>query len=70
MQNYQIRTAGSISKEIRGLNAKNWVDLQILLYCAGLRVVFGKPRDSLTKMPGRTGTRGFHLLDHDPAAQI
>jgi hypothetical protein len=33
-------TAGSISKEFRCLNAKNWADLQLLSNCAGLQVGF------------------------------
>jgi hypothetical protein len=28
-------------------------------------LISNKPRDSLTKTPGLTGTRGFHPLDHD-----
>jgi hypothetical protein len=32
--------AGSIFKKLRGLNAKNWADLQILSSGAGLRVGF------------------------------
>ena len=38
MQKLQLWTAGSISKEPRGLNVKNWAELQLLLNCSGLRV--------------------------------
>jgi hypothetical protein len=43
---------GSISKELRGLNAKNRTDLQILLNGVDCGLVQGKLRDSLAKRLG------------------
>ena len=37
MQKLQLWTAGYISKELMGLNIKNWAELQLLLNCSGPR---------------------------------
>jgi hypothetical protein len=50
MQKHRGWTAGSISKESRGLNTKDWADLQILLNGAGLRVDFGKTQGLFNKI--------------------
>jgi hypothetical protein len=66
--------AGSISKESRGLNTKNWADQQILLNGTGLRVdsnrvqgLFSKPTRPNRYPPIRTvGSRsgGFDSIWH------
>ena len=40
---------GSISKELRGLNVKNWAELQLLLNCSGPRVKSGKSQGLFNK---------------------
>ena len=37
MQKLQLWTAGYISKDLMGLNIKNWAELQLLLNCSGPR---------------------------------
>ena len=51
MQKQQPRTAGSNSKEFRGLGANFWTKLQFLLNRGGLRVDIGKVGVSLEKLP-------------------
>ena len=51
MQKQEPRTAGSNSKEFRGLGANFWTKLQFLLIRGGLRVDIGKVGVSLEKLP-------------------
>jgi hypothetical protein len=46
---------GSIPKESRGLNTKNWADLQILLNGAGLRADSEETQGLFNKNAGRRG---------------
>ena len=40
---------GSISKEFKGLNVKNWAELQLLLNCSGPRVDYPKGQGLFSK---------------------
>ena len=49
MQKDRGWTAGSIFKKVRGLNVKNWADLELFLNYAGLRVDFKETQGLFNK---------------------
>ena len=61
---------GSIFKKLRGLLAKNWASVSLVLTCDGLRVDFKEEEGLFSKSPGRRGKFRSDPLTLDPAAQI
>ena len=55
MQKQQPRMAGSIFKKLRGLLAKNWASVQLVLTCGGLRVDFKEEEGLFSKMSRAKG---------------
>ena len=52
---------GSKYEKLRGLSAKNWAWLELLLNYMDCGLKSKEPRDSLANMPGQTGTRDLIL---------
>ena len=70
MQNRWLWTVGSKFKKLRGLLAKIWAKLQILLNTPGLRVIFKEVGGLFSKNPGRNGIFRSDPLDQDLRALI
>ena len=70
MQKLQLWTAGSISKELRGLNVKNWAELQLLLNCSGPRVDFKEAGGLFSKTASRNSILESGPLDRDLRARV
>ena len=70
MQNCRLWTAGSISRKLRGVRAKIWAELEIVLNYKGVRVDFGKGQGLFSKTASRRGMGDSLPSDLDLVAQI